>query len=74
VEAKDSVLVELSSLCERNRHMIKSMKISKSVFDELLWDLHEKRRLLGYMGLIPSDDIYSPWKRVTIHGIEITHD
>ncbi len=69
METKDSVLAVLSKLCSQNRRLVKSIKISYDDYEELIWNLHEKAR---FWNITHNQIDYR--NRITIYGIEITHD
>jgi hypothetical protein len=68
VETKDSVLVELKRLCYNNRKFITKITLEKERFEELRWDIYEWDKLWNNLR-----DNYT-FDKVTIYGIEITHD
>ena len=68
MEVKDSVLVELKRLCHANRKFIKKIVLEKERFEELRWDMYEFDRMWNILNKDYNFD------KVTIYGIEITHD
>lgn len=68
MEVKDSVLVELKRLCYNNRKLITKIVLEKERFEELRWDMYEFDRTFNIL-----NKDYN-FEKVTIYGIEITHD